>query len=191
MKCEPMGFSGLTIAVLVALCCHAPQSGAAGKRADLPRGLNRTPSQLLATWERRVHWTTRALEADLTWDGVEDAAVLGTVETAVVVGIIEGPVSESSRHWTLVFPIASDLQDGICGAPEAVEFSVEDATLPSLEEFGCHGGKPEPMCERLNVLKDRLESASRKGAKGIRLTGGDCDAFHIFFDGANVQYWRR
>jgi hypothetical protein len=89
----------------------------------------------------------------------------------------------------MAFPTGPDLQNGICGSPAEALLTAEDASLP-LDEFGCQGANQPLVCDHLRDVKARLERAAGKGAKGIRLANGDCDSFHIFFDGSEFRYWR-
>lgn len=65
---------------------------------------------------------------------------------------------------------------GVCGDPGDARVSVEDLSAP-------------------DDLDDDSPAEAQAPAgslrKGFRLDSGDCDAFHFFFNGKGVTWWRR
>ena len=67
-------------------------------------------------------------------------------------------------------------QGGSCGPPGNARIAVEN--LPARDD----GDEDVPEAARAGVGDRR---------KGFRLDSGECDAFHFFFDGKTVTWWRR
>lgn len=100
--------------------------------------------------------------------------MLGKTLSESVLGVVFG----ASRLSPVIHRFRRDAgsQDGICGDPDDARISVEDLSAPDDPGDG-------PPAEA------RASAGSRR--KGFRLDSGDCDAFHFFFDGKGVTWWRR
>ncbi|MBF5041598.1 hypothetical protein FGE12_04305 [Aggregicoccus sp. 17bor-14] len=142
---------------------------------------------LLAQRLPDVTWrAATALRADVTLDGRADVVMLGVRGTAAVVAVVAGPVGAGTQHWVRTFEA-----DGLCATAEQATLTLEPLGLP-LEEWGCSGGAKGPECEKVRALQQRLTRASQQqGSRGVVLSAGDCDAFHLYFDGTELAWWRR
>jgi hypothetical protein len=132
-----------------------------------------------------VSWRGKeALVADFTYDGTPDVALLGVEGATVYVVVVEGPVSEPSRVLAVRLTSGAQAQDSLCGKPEGARLLVE------APGGGCTGqGKGEPL-ECIEVARRLPEGARARGASGLELVNDDCDAFHVFFDGKDLTWWR-
>lgn len=157
--------------VCAALLGSPPQ---ASLTTAVARAEKKVPS---AAWS-----TTRTVIADFTFDGSPDVALLGHADDGVTVAVVEGPTSARSRVLLLRFQASAGSQDGICGPPSEARIEVEP---PGLVE-GCDAGNA--ACA---TLAKRLRAAARKGGKGLALVSGECDSFHVVFDGAQLVWTRR
>jgi hypothetical protein len=83
----------------------------------------------------------------------------------------------ASRPNPAVFRFRHDAasQGGICGDPGDASISVEDVSA--------HDNPDDSPAE--------ARAAPGSLRKDFRLDSGDCDAFHFFFDGKGVRWWRR
>lgn len=124
----------------------------------------RTAVDLLRQREPDTDWDSKSLiHGDFDQDGIEDFALTGIKGDLVIVGIVKGPVSPSSRHSILKFSWGDGDQDSLCSSNAKIE----------LEE----------------IAED--DPPSRKGL-GINLHDEECDAFHIYWDpGQNDYDWWR
>jgi len=120
---------------------------------------------LLRSREPSIVWDQRSLlKADLDFDGVDDYALGGKAGGRYVVGIVKGPVTNQSRHWILAFPQNTTDQGSLC--------SVSTAHI-MLESPGVEGNLPA-------------------NSKGINLSDGECDSFHIYWDKDGKRFvWAR
>ena len=119
-----------------------------------------TALNLLQTREPRMVWNARTLlKADFDYDGVDDYALGAKSASRYVVGIVKGPISEQSKHWTLGFSADPGDQGALC--------SVSTAAI---------------RLERLDP--DEVEETSKlpKNSRGINLFDDACDSFYIFWE---------
>src|SRR5262249_27447609 len=79
-----------------------------------------TPLSLLRSFESKVTWNPQTLlKADFDYDGVDDYALGGKTGDRYVVGILKGPLSEKSQHWTLTFSADPGSQGALCSVVSA------------------------------------------------------------------------
>ena len=135
-----------------------------------------------------TRWT-KSLLGDVTLDGERDVTLFGVEGNRAVVEVVEGPVTPKSRHWTLRFAEAKDAEDGLCGPAKESELELEQPELP-LAEWGCSESLDE-RCARALAIAARFEKAKPHDGRGLQLSGGDCDRFHLYFDGEQMTWWRR
>lgn len=114
------------------------------------------------------------VELDLDGDGLVDFALVGSTASEAVVGVVLG----ASPDRPLVLRLKADptLQGGICGSPGNARITVEDLSAPDARD------EDVPETARAGVGDRR---------RGFRLDSGECDAFHFYFDGKTVTWWRR
>lgn len=149
-----------------------------------------TAVKVLAQREPQVGWKPQVLTTDVTLDRVMDAVVLGLTDRAVLVGVVEGPITSTSRVWSLPFLGEIVSPGSSCGAPGESQIFTEPAGV-DLQEVGCDTSDATPQCAELRQLASRLDEAAARGSRGLRLVSGDCDAIHIYFDGTKFGSWRR
>ena len=119
-----------------------------------------------------VAWRT-VLDLDLDGDGRVDFVLPGKTPTEAVVGVMFG----ASLPIPVVLRFRRDgSQGGICGDPGDARVEVEDLSSPDDADDD-------------SPAEARAAPGSLR--KGFRLDSGGCDAFHFFFDGKNVRWWRR
>jgi len=131
-----------------------------------------TPAlQALAAFEPEVRWDeTSELTADITCDGRPDHALLGRRDGRVYVGLV---VSGRPRPEILSFGVGGGIQDAICAEPAVL--SVESLDYDPKKAGG------------------RLDGFRRsKRCKGLRLSGGQCDSIHFFWNHRTkeLDWWR-
>ena len=177
----------------------APPPGAARARATpIPAGMSRrspaerqNAAELL--WQRfpEAKWGPDPYaSADFDADGTEDLVLVGRAGEDVVIGMLAGPVGKDSRRWMMRFPVAPNRQDALCGTQ--VTLAPEMPGLP-LAEMGCGVDSNDDRCRGLKERNTRLQSLAGKGGRGVKLEDPKCDAFHIYWDGAEqkLRWWRR
>lgn len=112
-----------------------------------------------------ANWGTDPyLAADLNGDGEEELVLVGRGGSDVFIGVAPAKPDATSRAWMVRFGVAANRQDALCGS---------DVTLAAET--------PEPP------------AVTAKGARGVRVDDGECDAFHIYWDptGEKLRWWRR
>jgi hypothetical protein len=127
------------------------------------------PLDELSAVDSSVVWETAAVRADVNGDGSVDAAYLGRARGRIYVGLVLGG---SGIVSILDFAISSGIQDAICSEPATL--SIEDLDYP-IEEVG------------------PLEGVrSSTNAVGLRLSGGQCDSIHLYWnhDRNQLSWWR-
>jgi hypothetical protein len=153
----------LTVLVVLTGCRTAgvPPGSAPGRQ---------TPLSFLEKREPAVSWQPGTLlQADFDGDGVKDYALGGIQgESLYVVGIVRGPLSDATPHWTLEFGTDEGDQGSLCSIQAAM--TLEDLDESVIEESG---GKLQ-------------------GSKGINLHDDRCDAFHIHWSPRDqrFEWWR-
>lgn len=138
--------------------------GCAGARPPASTGKIQSALDLLRVREPETQWSSASLlKGDLDQDGTLDFALSGLRGDVFVVGIVQGPVSSSSKHWTLKFPMEGGTDEALCSRTAKIE----------LEEIEKEGDMAHP-------------------AVGINLHDDQCDSFHIFWDAEKSEYdwWR-
>jgi hypothetical protein len=117
-----------------------------------------------------VAWRS-PLQLDLDGDGRVDFAALGTSPSEALVGF----VLATAPAAPVIFSFKRDAtsQGALCGDPASADLTVEP-TAP--------GDDDAPASAR---------GSANSGRSGARLDDGECDAFHFYFDGKAVRWWRR
>ncbi len=113
------------------------------------------------------------LNVNLDGDGLMDTVVLGATEEEAILVVILG----ANPHAPAVFRLPSNThsQDSICTAPASVHVTA----------YRCRVGGEIPC-------RPRTKGAARAhDIEAVRLHAGECDAFHFYFDGKGVRWWRR
>jgi hypothetical protein len=178
------------VLTVIAALAAALAAAAPGKGAPHPARSGRgreTPLQLavrLAS-ERHPGATWRAGDArtsDVTYDGVPDLVLLGAEEHAVVVAVVEGPITERSRVLSLRLRAGLAAPDAVCGSPLEVQANVERPDARALVP---------PASEDVRALVDAGADAGGSGLVLVHASAtGYCEAFHVLYDGAALAWWR-
>ncbi len=127
----------------------------------------------LSAAEPSVRWQEASrVRVDVDCDGKVDDVYLGRQAAKVYVGLLraaEGPPS------VLAFEIGTTAQAGICGEPASI--ASEALPLPTSADAPAEAapGATHPRC------------------RGIRLSGGECDSIHLFWNSKTkrLDWWRR
>lgn len=165
----------------------ASMIAAAPAPATPPRARGETPLQvaarLVAARHPGVTWRLAETRADdVTYDGVPDLVLLGATEHALVVAVVEGPVTERSRLLSVTLRAGVTAPDAVCGPPLDVQANVE---RPDARGLG-----PAASDE----VRALVDAGADAGGRGLVLVHagptGYCDAFHVLYDGAALTWWR-
>jgi len=120
-----------------------------------------------------VQWEAASeLTGDIDCDGRPDQALLGRRDGRVWVGVV---VSSKSRPEILTFAVGgAGIQDMICAEPAVLR-------IESLDY------DPKKAAGRIDGFR------RSKRCKGLRLSGGDCDSIHFFWNHrtGELDWWRR
>lgn len=129
----------------------------------------------LATLTRahpEIKWEKSSLiTADFNGDKLKDSAALGYKnKDQVLIGILMGHL-KNGKPQLLPFGIGAGIQEAICALPatlsaEPLECTAEDSPLPGCKQLA--------------------------GAKGLFLSGGECDPIHLYWNHLTKQmdWWR-
>lgn len=117
-----------------------------------------------------VQWDASVLTLDCDCDGRGDHAYLGRFKGHVIVGFAS---ANGSTVDFLEFSVDAGVQKAICREPAKLE--VESLDYDPTKAVG------------------KLDGFVRsKTCKGLRLSGGECDAIHIFWNRKtkSLDWWR-
>ena len=79
-----------------------------------------TALSVLRSLEPKVTWNSQTvLQADFDCDGLDDYALGGRTGDRYVVGVVQGPLTQRSKHWTLVFSADPGSQGSLCSVVTA------------------------------------------------------------------------
>jgi hypothetical protein len=171
----------LAASLVAAAPARPPPPAARGARG------RETPLQLAVRLASARHpeVTWRAADArssDVTYDGVPDLVLLGAEEGALVVAVVEGPVSERSRVLSRRFRAGVVARDAVCGAPLDVQANVE---RPDARGLGA---------QATDDVRAFVDAGADAGGLGLVLVHagptGYCEAFHLIYDGTALAWWR-
>ena len=112
-----------------------------------------------------ANWNTEPyLAADITGDGEDELILVGRGGSDVFIGVVPPKFDATSRAWFVRLGVAADKQDALCDSK--VTLTAEQPASPAV---------------------------TAKGARGVRIDDGKCDAFHLFWDpaGEKLRWWRR
>jgi hypothetical protein len=137
-----------------------------------------------------VRWRTPPLVADVTFDGRADHVFVGSSGNASSVGVVDGAAAKEARAWVLELVHDPAPAVGLCGAPGDATIALEEPGIAPAE-LGCDDASDDAACETVRRTAAHLRRAAERGGKGIVLSAGDCDAFHVYFDGTSFRWWRR
>ena len=131
-----------------------------------------TPAwRALAAYQPAVRWDAASeVTADIDCDGRPDQALLGRSDGRVYVGLV---ASGQPRPEILGFSIGGGIQDAICAEPAVL--------------------RVESLDYDANKAVRRIDGFRRsKRCKGLRLSGGECDSIHFFWNHRTkeLDWWR-
>lgn len=161
----------ILLASILLLACACAESPAPHTAPGKPTALS-----VLQRQDRKAAWNEASqVVADLNRDGVDDVALRGLRKDRVVVGIVAGPVTATSRAWVLAFPWGKGTQDSLCSQEAKIE--AED-----LDDSATAGAQPARTSKRPKGVQ----------GKGISLYDDRCDAFHLYWspEGKKFDWWR-
>jgi hypothetical protein len=130
-----------------------------------------TSIQRLSTSAPTATWDAESVHADLDCDGQIDVAHLGHRAGGVIVGVVPAAGREPQ---VLTFAVAAGSQQAICAEPVRLAWE-------SLAD-----GPPEDVAP----IPGYPTSTS---CKGLELSGGECDAVHVFWNlnTRRFDWWSR
>ncbi len=129
-----------------------------------------------------VNWVEKSLiRGDFDYDGVTDYALRGRQKGFFVLGIVKGAASAKSKHWTMQFGEDAGDQGSLCSVKSAV-ITVTDLDKDYIEFAAEY--LEDDFAARLKKLP--------KNSKGINISDGMCDSFHVLWDARAKQFiwWR-
>ncbi len=129
-----------------------------------------------------VDWNSKSqIKGDFDYDGVTDYALRGRKGAKLVVGIVKGAVNGKTKHWRLEFGEDAGDQGGLCSVKTAL-ITVDDIDKDYIKFAGEY--IETEYAARLKKLP--------KNSKGITLSDGACDSFHILWDKKlkRFTWWR-
>lgn len=156
--------------------------------AGEPAARPETPAQIavrLASRQfPRAKWRLAELRsADFTYDGTPDLALLGTDGQALVLAVVEGPVTGRSRVLSLRFPAGAAGAGAICGDPAAAQANTEP---PAAR---CAPGQAD--CGQVQQLVAEGADAGGLGLVLIHFREtGYCQGIHVHYDGSKLSWWQ-
>lgn len=136
----------------------------------LPLTASAAPPKQLRDLLPSIQWEKQALTLDCDCDGRNDHAYLGRFKGRVFVGFASGT---GSKVDLLDFSVNPNVQAAICSEPAKLEVESLDVdltrTIGNIDGF-----------------------VRSKTCQGLRLSGGGCDAIHIFWNRKtkSLNWWR-
>jgi hypothetical protein len=126
-------------------------------------------------------------EVDLNGDGKPEKISSERKGSTISFVIEDG--ADKRKNWALKFKLSGHSQESFCGDQVSVE--TESPSLP-LEEWGCEVEMDSKECKDIVALDKQIRDAAKKGMKGLSLSDGQCDPFHIYWDFNKKQFrwWR-
>jgi hypothetical protein len=143
---------------------------------------NTTALSVLSKKEPTIKWNAKSLiKGDFDYDGIADFALRGRKGKIFVLGIVKGALNTKSKSKMLEFGEDSGDQGSLCSVEKAI-INTDDIDKDYME-----------------FAKDYLEpkyvkalARLPKASKGIIVSDGMCDPFHIFWDKQTNKFiwWR-
>ena len=131
-----------------------------------------TVFSILVKKEPTVKWNAKSqISGDFDYDRVIDYALRGRKGKFFVLGIVKGALSGKSKHWTMKFGEDAGDQSGLCSVKSAI-ITIDDIDKDYVD-FASEYLETD-YAERLRKVP--------KNSKGIIISDGNCDAFHVFWD---------
>ena len=138
--------------------------------STLPIQASAAPPEKLRNLLPDIQWEKQSLTLDCDCDGRNDHAYLGRYKGRVFVGFASGT---GSKVDLLEFSVNPNVQAAICSEPAKLE--VESLDVDPSRTIG------------------KIDGFVRsKTCQGLRLSGGGCDAIHIFWNRKTqaLNWWR-
>ncbi len=138
--------------------------------STLPIHASAAPPKRLRDLLPGIQWEQQALTLDCDCDGRNDRAFLGRFKGRIFVGFASGA---GSKVDLLEFSVNPNVQAAICSEPAKLE--VESLDFDPTKSIGKVDG-----------------FVRSKTCQGLRLSGGGCDAIHIFWNRKTqaLNWWR-
>lgn len=137
---------------------------------------------VLSKKEPAVKWNAkRLIKGDFDYDGITDFAVRGKKGKIFALGIVKGVLNNKSKSQVFELSPDSGDQGSLCSV---------DKAIINTDNFDK---------DYLNFAKDYLEpkyikalTRLPKTSKGITVSDGACDSFHVFWDWQTSKFiwWR-
>lgn len=141
-----------------------------------------TALNFLSRNEPGVKWNIKSqISGDFNYDGAIDYALRGRRGKSFVLGIVKSAPGGKRKYQTLRFGEDAGEQGALCSVESAV-IAVEDLDKDYVE-FAAEYLEPEFVKMLKNLPKN---------SKGINVSDGMCDSFHVIYDKkANELIWWR
>ncbi len=125
-------------------------------------------NRLQQTAPQQIWQAQRPLQVDIDCDGRPDFVFLSQTRQQAMVGIVFG--NRRLPVFTQSIAIGDPQQDSLCDGPA----EIASDSLRELPPDGAPGYRTSKTC------------------RAFRLVGGECDAFHFYWDASNKRpaWWR-
>lgn len=132
--------------------------------------------------EPSVKWNAKSqISGDFNYDGVTDHALRGRKGKFFVLGVIKSAPGGKRKYQTLQFGEDAGDQGALCSVDSAV-ITVENLDKDYIEF----------ATEYLDANFVEMLKKLPKNSKGINISDGQCDSFHVIYDKKlnELIWWR-
>jgi len=123
---------------------------------------------------QEINWAqTSLIKVDVNCDGIKDTAIIGYVDSDVIVKV---NLAGESKHHSLKFGLADAArQDALCG---------------NQADLTAHESNASNLMEIFDELPEGYKVG--KGCFDLNLKGGECDSINIFWNHKTntLNWWR-
>lgn len=141
-----------------------------------------TALKFLERNEPDVKWNAKSqITGDFNYDGAIDYALRGRRGKFFVLGVVKSAPDGKRKYQTLQFGEDAGDQGSLCSVNSAV-ISVENLDKDYIEF----------AAEYLDENFVKMLKALPKNSKGINVSDGQCDSFHVIYDKKlnELTWWR-
>jgi hypothetical protein len=137
---------------------------------------------ILSKKEPTIKWNAKSLiKGDFDYDGITDFVLRGRKGKVFVLGIVKGALNDKSKSQMLEFGEDSGNQSSLCSIDKAI------TNTDDLDK--------DYIAFARDYLEPRhIKAFTRlpKSSKGITVSDGTCDSFHVFWDKQTNKFiwWR-